>query len=84
MPCTAIKAWIANVLLLHVCLLDCSFVVMVVCAYVCMCVACKMNCHKRCAIKVPNLCGVDQKLLALELQRLGTSSEKLSKVLMTD
>ena len=28
---------------------------------------------------VPNMCGVDQKLLAAELAKLGTSSDKLMK-----
>ncbi len=35
--------------------------------------------HKRCQGNVPNMCGLDQKLLADELAKLGTSSDKLMK-----
>ena len=31
---------------------------------VCPSVECGFNCHKRCQAKVPNLCGVNEKLLA--------------------
>jgi len=43
------------------------------------CSSCKLNVHKRCLCHVPNMCGVDQKLLAAELAKLGTSSDKLQR-----
>lgn len=41
------------------------------------CTSCKMNVHKRCASQTANLCGLDQALLAKELEKMGTTSEKL-------
>jgi novel protein kinase C epsilon type len=43
------------------------------------CKSCHINVHRRCQVKVPNTCGVDQKLLVEELAKLGTSSDKLLK-----
>ncbi|KJE91430.1 protein kinase C II [Capsaspora owczarzaki ATCC 30864] len=41
------------------------------------CEACKLNVHKRCQDKVPHTCGVDERLLAEELARIGTNAEEL-------
>ena len=32
--------------------------------------ACNINCHKKCEKKMPNLCGVNQKLLAEALETI--------------
>eukprot|EP00039_Didymoeca_costata_P018441 m.333463 g.333463 ORF g.333463 m.333463 type:complete len:548 (-) comp17148_c0_seq1:94-1737(-) len=42
------------------------------------CKSCKFNVHRRCQKHVANLCGLDQKTLASELQKLGLTAEKLS------
>eukprot|EP00054_Salpingoeca_dolichothecata_P007715 m.44315 g.44315 ORF g.44315 m.44315 type:complete len:549 (-) comp17239_c1_seq1:69-1715(-) len=41
------------------------------------CESCKANVHKRCSKHVGNLCGLDKAQLAVELSKLGTSSEEL-------
>eukprot|EP00051_Salpingoeca_urceolata_P006115 m.81310 g.81310 ORF g.81310 m.81310 type:complete len:544 (-) comp14689_c0_seq2:290-1921(-) len=41
------------------------------------CSVCKINVHKKCLHHVPNLCGLDQRMLAAELAKLGTTAEQL-------
>lgn len=41
------------------------------------CEQCGSNCHRRCADKMPNLCGIDQATLAKELDNLGMRAEEL-------
>eukprot|EP00118_Oscarella_pearsei_P025095 m.307496 g.307496 ORF g.307496 m.307496 type:complete len:742 (+) comp42357_c0_seq1:68-2293(+) len=43
------------------------------------CGVCGFNCHKRCQTKVPNLCGVNEKLLSEALQRIGTPGARKAK-----
>jgi len=43
----------------------------------CQATGCKMNCHRRCAKAVPNLCGLDQGKFAGELARLGLTAQEL-------
>jgi novel protein kinase C epsilon type len=40
--------------------------------------ACKMNVHKRCMHKVPNLCGVNEKMLAAALNDMGMTSSSIN------
>eukprot|EP00041_Stephanoeca_diplocostata_P015636 m.299192 g.299192 ORF g.299192 m.299192 type:complete len:560 (+) comp20105_c0_seq1:186-1865(+) len=42
------------------------------------CKSCKMNTHRRCCAHVGNLCGLDQKTMASELQKLGLTADSLS------
>jgi len=42
------------------------------------CGSCKFNTHRKCQKHVANLCGLDQKTLARELQKLGLTAESLS------
>ena len=37
---------------------------------------CNVNCHKKCERHMPNLCGVDQKLMAETLQQLRTEKSQ--------
>lgn len=41
------------------------------------CEMCGVNCHKRCQALMPNLCGVNQKLLAEALQQIPAAGKKL-------
>ncbi|XP_065830068.1 protein kinase C delta type-like [Oscarella lobularis] len=43
------------------------------------CSVCGANCHKRCQLKVPNLCGVNEKLLSEALQRIGSPGARKAK-----
>ena len=43
------------------------------------CLVCGANCHKRCQLKVPNLCGVNEKLLSEALQRIGSPGARKAK-----
>lgn len=40
------------------------------------CEVCNVNCHKKCERHMPNLCGVDQKLMAETLQQLRTEKSQ--------
>merc|ERR1712110_345371 len=42
------------------------------------CGSCKFNTHRRCEKQVPNLCGLDTKMLAQELGKLGLDAATLS------
>jgi serine/threonine protein kinase len=41
------------------------------------CRACKVNVHKKCTVYMPHTCGIDSKIMAAELKKLGTSAEEL-------
>eukprot|EP00041_Stephanoeca_diplocostata_P022835 m.549367 g.549367 ORF g.549367 m.549367 type:complete len:701 (-) comp22159_c0_seq1:124-2226(-) len=41
------------------------------------CKQCHANVHKKCAAQMPHTCGIDTRVMAKELEKLGTSAEKL-------
>jgi len=42
-------------------------------------VECNVNCHKKCQNFIPNLCGVNQKILAEQLSSIRLSQSSLSQ-----
>ena len=64
-----------------VCVCVCVCVCVTVCVSVCLCVCvccavCGINSHRRCQNLMPNLCGVNQKMLAEALQQVKVSSDR--------
>ena len=52
------------------------FVYLFVCLFVCFIPVCGVNCHSRCQPNIPNLCGVNERLMAEALKDVDEVKKK--------